>query len=390
MIPYYPAIQVIETVIFVIMLLTTAYIFIFSVFSLRGTKGKFPKAKKLHRMVVLFPAYKEDRVIKQSVESILSQTFSRDKYDVAVISDKMEEQTNLELEAMGVKVFRAAYKDSSKAKALNLAMDELKGSDYELVVILDADNVVQENFLEEINNAYHAGIKAIQTHRRAKNLNTDTAVLDAVSEEMNNSIFRKGHVSLGLSSALIGSGMAFEYKWFEKNIRNASSAGEDKELEVMLLKQGIYIEYLDHVIVFDEKTTKDAAFYNQRRRWLAAQFSILFHSIKDLPGAIFSGNLDYTDKLVQWMMPTRVMTLFIIAGCGAAICLVDWIYSVKWWILLLFLLFSLSIAIPDYLVDRKFSVAIKKIPLLGIMMILNMFRLRGVNSKFIHTEHAED
>ncbi|MFQ8804838.1 MAG: glycosyltransferase family 2 protein [Alistipes indistinctus] len=123
-------------------------------------------------------------------------------------------------------------------------------------------------------------------HRRAKNLHTDTALLDAVSEEINNSIFRKGHVALGVSSALIGSGMAFDYNWFCNNITQVSSAGEDKELEVLLLKQGIFIEYLDDVEVLDEKTAGSRAFYNQRRRWLAAQWYSLKAAVRDLPGAV--------------------------------------------------------------------------------------------------------
>ena len=45
---------------------------------------------------------------------------------------------------------------------------------------------------------------------------TNTAVLDAVSEEINNSIFRKGHTRLGFSSGLSGSGMAFEYDLFKR------------------------------------------------------------------------------------------------------------------------------------------------------------------------------
>jgi hypothetical protein len=52
-------------------------------------------------------------------------------------------------------------------------------------------------------------IFAVQGHRTAKNTNNSWAILDAISEEINNNIFRKGHRVLGLSSAIIGSGMAF-------------------------------------------------------------------------------------------------------------------------------------------------------------------------------------
>jgi hypothetical protein len=58
---------------------------------------------------------------------------------------------------------------------------------------------------------------AIQCHRCAKNANNDVAVLDGTSEEINNTIFRKAHNRLGLSSALIGSGMCFKYDLFKEN-----------------------------------------------------------------------------------------------------------------------------------------------------------------------------
>ena len=47
-------------------------------------------------------------------------------------------------------------------------------------------------------------------------------------------------------------------------------------------------------------------------------------------------------------------------------------------------------AIPDYLVNRQLKKAILKTPLLAIMMFFNLFRMKGVNKKFIHTEHGEN
>ncbi|MFQ8804839.1 MAG: glycosyltransferase [Alistipes indistinctus] len=38
-------------------------------------------------MAVLIPAYREDRVIDQSVEAILAQQYPRERYEVVVIAD---------------------------------------------------------------------------------------------------------------------------------------------------------------------------------------------------------------------------------------------------------------------------------------------------------------
>ena len=56
------------------------------------------------------------------------------------------------------------------------------------------------NFLKKINAAFAHGYVAVQGHRTAKNMNTSWAILDAVSEEINNNIFRKGHTAHHLVS----------------------------------------------------------------------------------------------------------------------------------------------------------------------------------------------
>ena len=156
----------------------------------------------------------------------------------------MQESTNEALRQLPIRLLTADYTDSSKAKAMNLAMKATADTPYDMIVIMDADNTTDPDFLSEINRAFQAGEKAIQAHRTAKNMNTDVAVLDAASEEINNSIFRSGHIALGFSSALIGSGMALEAQWFRQHVPQLETAGEDKELESLLLKQRIHIEYL--------------------------------------------------------------------------------------------------------------------------------------------------
>jgi hypothetical protein len=181
--------------------------------------------------------------------------------------------------------------------------------------------------------------------------------------------------------------MAFEYSWFKENIKKISSAGEDKELESLLLKQHIYIDYIDSLPVYDEKTQKENAFSNQRRRWLAAQFSSLWHALPDFFPAIFSRNIDYCDKIFQWMMPPRIL---LIGGVGTLSIITTFInleWSVKWWGLLFMLFWALCMAIPDYFVTKQFKKAIVKIPFLAFMMLINIFRTKGINKKFIHTEH---
>ncbi len=379
---------IIEKILYVYFAISVIYILIFSLASIPGKIFRYEKSRKKLGFLILIPAYKEDKVISATVDSLLDQQYDKEKYLICVISDGMKAETNESLREKGINVLEAPSPLGTKANALKFA---LYGADkvyegYDYIVILDADNVVEQDFLDRINDAARGGAKAIQCHRRAKNLNTSVALLDAVSEEINNSVFRKGHVRLGLSSALIGSGMAFEFGLFSRNVSKLSTAGEDKELERLLLKEGIYIEYLDYVNVYDEKVQNEKSFYNQRRRWIASQVNILRTSVKDIPGAIFSGNIDLLDKILQWMMPPRVILLgFLVIASLAGLFFIPY-YPFRWAILLLLLLLSFAAAIPDRFITVKNLKALFRLPLLFLLMILNFFRIKGAKDKFIHTK----
>ena len=375
-----------EYICWILASVAVAYPLIYSLASLGTRKSYYPTANKQHKFAILFPAYKEDRVIIPVVESFLQQHYPQELYKVIVISDHMQDTTNEHLAQLPITLLKATYENSSKAKALNFAMNHFGRDEFDAVVILDADNIVDTNFLLEINKVFDAGVQAIQAHRTAKNRNTDIAVLDGLSEEVNNSIFRRGHVRLGISSALIGSGMIFNYQWFHDNVKHLVTTGEDKELEVLLLKQRIFIEFLDEVYVYDEKTQGEKGFYNQRRRWLATQFAQWGRVFKDLPRAILSGNIDYSDKLIQWMLPPRLILFGGIIVMGSIMQIIDWPLALKWWALFLIMGVTLCLAIPDKLVDDRFKKSINKLPLLFIMMVVNLFRMKGMNKKFVNTE----
>ncbi len=380
------AIIIFDKIFFIIMTVSVAYLSIFALFSMWGVKKRYPPSPKKYRFLILIPAYKEDKVIMDSVNSIINQDYPADRYKIVVISDKMSDETNSKLSELSLNLLIVSPDESSKAYALNYAINNIPDEKYDIVVILDADNIVECNFLTSINDAYYSGSTAIQAHRVAKNINSEMAVLDAISEEINNSIFRRGHINMGLSSALIGSGMAFDYKWFRKNSDKLKTSGEDKELEILLLKEGIFIDFLEHVMVYDEKIQKEAVFYNQRRRWLAAQFGSLIIGIKDLPGAIMKNNIDYIDKVFQWALFPRIILIGFITISCVGTSLYDWTLSVKWWLLFILLVFTFAMAVPDYLVTKENSRTIKRLPILFVLMFLNFFRMRGVNKKFIHTE----
>ncbi len=381
-------VNIIDWIFIFALLLPVLYLFVFAAFSMQRRREPYPPARKQRRFVTLIPAYKADAVVVRTAQAALAQEYPEGLHRVAVIADQLQPATLGELRKLPLTVIEVTFENSSKAKALTAAVEELGPEAAEAVAILDADNLVGGEFIARLNEVFDAGVEAVQAHRTAKNRDTDTAVLDAAGEEINNSIFRRGHVALGFSSALIGSGMAFRYDWFCANIRRCVTAGEDKELEALLLRERIYIDYLDDVEVLDEKVQGEEAYYNQRRRWIAAQFYALGSAVKNLPGALFSGNFDYCDKLLQWCLPPRMLLIGLVPLWAVVMTFLDPWGSVKWWIALVLMLFALAMALPDAQTDAKLGRALRRVPVLVLLTAANLFRLGGTKDKFIHTQHT--
>ena len=336
------------------------------------------------KFLVLFPAYNEDRVIIKAVEQFLQQDYPKTHYTVVVISDHMQPSTNEQLGEMPIKLLTPTFEKSSKAKAMQYAINEVYG-DFDNVVILDADNVVRPDFLSQLNILCTL-YDVIQCHRCAKNANNDVAVLDGASEEINNTIFRKAHNRLGLSSALIGSGMCFSYELFKKNVFQLSTAGEDREMEALLLQQGIFIKYAPDIHVFDEKVSSQDNFQRQRMRWMTAQIQSLTSNLPKIPNAIIHGKINFIDKTIQQALIPRSILIILLLGISIIMTVISPAWSDKWWILFGTLAIALFIALPRQL--RISSLAkVFSIPGLVFRMFKNILHIDRKNTDFIHTEH---
>jgi cellulose synthase/poly-beta-1,6-N-acetylglucosamine synthase-like glycosyltransferase len=285
------------------------------------------------------------------------------------------------------------FEKSSKAKAMQYAIKEINGQwstvngQFDYVVILDADNVVLPAFLEQVNVSCQQGYQAIQCHRCAKNCDNDVAVLDGVSEEINNTIFRKAHNTIGLSSALIGSGMCFSFEWFKQHVDLLNSAVEDRELESLLLQEKIFIKFEENIHVFDEKVSNHENFERQRLRWLNGQLQSLLIMLPNIPHAIATININYIDKAIQQaLIPRSILLVLIPVFSLIMLCIVP-VWSLKWWILFLILCLSLYIAIPSQMRNSAVFGKLSSFPTLAIKMLKNLLHLNKNNKEFLHTSH---
>lgn len=379
-----------DIILFIIVLFTVIYLLFFAIASQFVQHIRMPKTRKVSRFLILIPAYAEDEVIEETVTSILNQEYESKNYDIIVISDHMKEITNMRLSQYPITLLRPCFEESTKAQSLNFAIKNISTFKlYDMVVILDADNLVDPTFLQDINVAYQAGSKVIQAHRVSKNRDTHSAILDATFEEINNSIFRIGHVSLGLSSALIGSGIAIDFKWFKENVGQLKTAGEDKELEALLMKQRIYVDYLDQTLVYDEKTRAKKDFNKQRRRWMNTQWQSLHANFKYLLPALITKRYDYADKIIQWMLMPRIAMMGVIGAMSLIWPFFHWSLAIKWWSVFVLVLFIFALATPNYLVDKKWEKAFLHAPILILGSLFNFIHLSR-SQKFSHTQHSRD
>ena len=383
---YWNILFIFDTLFFVLTAFTVAYMTFYAIASQFVRKPEIPKTKRLNRFIVLIPSYKSDAVIERTVKSVLGQTYPQRLFDVTVISDHQDEMTNFRLAQHPITLLTPNFRYSTKAKSLQYAINNLpQFKIYDLVVILDADNIVLPEFLEELNSAYeYAGTKAIQVHHLSKNRDTASAMLDATFEEINNSIFRLGHIAVGLPAAISGSGMAFDFNWFKDNIVKTNAAWEDKELEALLIRQHIYVDYFDHILVFDEKTRRSKDFNRQRGRWATTQFYTILKNIKYLPTAILNKQYDLMDKIFQWMLMPRTIMMGIIVVMSLALPFIYFSLAIKWWIMAALILLVFAIATPDYLVDKRWERSFFIAPFIMFRSILNLVSFAKAKKNFVH------
>lgn len=379
---------------FVYLLFFNSYFFIFS---LAGRLGKGSKAKSFQvkehgKFMVLIPAYQEDEVILTTAKSASQHNYPKDKFDVFVIADKLESLTINKLRQIPVNVIEVQFEQSTKAKSINRALEVIEG-DYDYVFILDVDNIMGKDCLLKVNSSLQQGFLAIQGHRTAKNKNTSFAILDGISEEINNNIFRKGHRALGLSSALIGSGMGFDYEYYRKRMFGIEEmGGEDREIELRILRDGNKIEYVEDAYILDEKVQNVKVFAKQRTRWLAGQFYFFKKHAKEGIVQLLKGNIDYFDKVLQTMIPPRVIMIGLLPIMAFLSYYFDLSPSYKYWVFVIVLMSSsMLLAIPNQMYKGDIWKALFQLPKAVIFMTLGMLNIgtaHQTNYRTPHTAHT--
>ena len=366
------------------------YLLFFSVAGKIGRKMSFTQATTLRKIRIFIPGYKEDSVIIDTAKNIILQNYPPEIFEVVIIADSFNKSTLDALKTLPLKVVEVSFEHSTKGKALQKAIEATAHEPVDILLILDADNHITEGFLHAINNAFEQGYEVVQGHRTAKNMQTPFALLDACTEEINNHIFRRGHVAVGLPSALIGSGMAFDWQLFISLLKDiGETSGEDKELEFRLVRLRKRVAFLDGVYIYDEKVAKTEVFSQQRSRWLATQVEFFEKYFLEGWVQLSKGNIAFFNKVFQTYLFPRVV---LVAALSLWL-LFTFLFSTKFFGFSLGLFVALAIAlilgIPAKWYNKKLLMAFLQIPVALFSMLKAMMRIGKARKHFIHTPHGD-
>lgn len=347
---------------------------------------------EIKRFCVFIPCYKEDGVIIDVAKKALDQKYPTTHYTIVVVADSLQNETLHVLKSLPIRVLEVQFDSSTKVKALNLALNKIDGH-FDYAIILDADNVMKEDFIAQMNDALSKGAMAIQGQRMPKNKNNSLAILDGISEAINNHIYRQGTVALGLSSAISGSGVAFDYKTLKRFISAMNSIGGfDRELELLFLRENHKVGYLKSAVVYDEKVSQSSAFQNQRRRWISSQYHYLNKYFQEGIISLFKGKVAFfNSSVLRNIQLPRLINLGLLTVLTLAFYFIrtnlQFGYTI-WIFLFLLNSFVTLLAIPKEFYSIKLVKAVFQLPVIFVRMVGLLFKLKGANKKFIHTPHG--
>lgn len=288
-------IEAIDSFLFLCFSISLIYLFVFAVAALFKRTDVYPLARKKRRYAVLIP----------KGSAFAAQNYPAELYEV-IPTDSLHE-----------------------------TVKELDADNYDLALILGETDRVSDNLLDEINRSYEAGATAIQLHHILTPRNSRKLRLKAINEEIRNSFFKQGQIRIGLSSAMDGKDMALEFGWLKKNLKSPKS-----NLEKRLARQNIFVEYLENSCV--ESSTPRTPQYHVKP----------FRAIAAVPEAISTAQWDYLNKIVQGLLPSWNVLLIGSTIVALLMTAYEWTASLKWWGAIFVLIFTICLAIPDYLVEK--------------------------------------
>ena len=298
---------------------TALYIYqIFYVFVSIFKKPKpFGNDAKLHRYGVIIAARNEENVIGHLIQSIKSQNYPSELVDIFVIADNCTDNTAQVSRDAGAIVYERFNKALvGKGYALDFLYNELErdyGIDaYDAYFIFDADNLLDKNYISEMNKTFDAGYRIVTSYRNSKNYDSNWLSAGYSLWFLREARFiNQSRMILGTSCAVSGTGFMIHSDILKRNGGwKHHLLTEDIEFTVDSVAHGEKIGYASKAYLYDEQPTKFKQSWNQRLRWSKGFYQVFGNYAADLVKGLFKRRSFACYDFLMTISPAMFLTIF--------------------------------------------------------------------------------
>ena len=253
-------------------LVTLPVALITAIFALEAISGVWPPRNRSrcklsnYTAAVVIPAQDEQKGIGKTINSLVPQL--REGIRFLVVADNCTDDTAVIARRLGVEVIeRTDSERRGKGCALDFARRHLEANPPEVVIILDADCILESGSVEELISACAERQVPAQCDNRLQPIRAEALVeISSFAFYVKNSIRQLGMVRLGGPSLLTGTGMAFPWRLFKIADLAKGSVVEDLDLSIQFTKLGQSPILVPTARVWSDPAPLSATL-SQRRRW---------------------------------------------------------------------------------------------------------------------------
>ncbi len=289
-------------------------------------KNKAHKITKHHKYAVLIAARNEEAVISQLIESITNQTYPSELIKIFVVADNCTDNTAAKAKASGATVWERFNKQQvGKGYAIDFLLDRvgemLPNDTFDGYFIFDADNLLDENYISEMNKTFSDGNRIITSYRNSKNYGDNWVSAGFSLWFLRESQYlNRSRALLGTSGAVSGTGFLFHHDIIDKTGGwKFFLLTEDIEFTIHNVIDGEKIAYCESAVLYDEQPVKFSQSWAQRMRWAKGYLQVFKKYGTKLVESIFCKRSFACFDMIMTIMPAIVLTVLsgIINICGA-------------------------------------------------------------------------
>lgn len=272
------------------------------------------------RFAVLIAARNEELVIGPLINSLLMQDYPPELYDIYVIPNNCTDHTALAAHHYGANVLECTIPVKSKGEVLHWAWNQLSDCGYDAVCVFDADNLAEEHFLMEMNNAYCAGARAAQGYRDSKNpYDTPVSACYSIYYWMMDRFHNGGKAGMGLSAMVNGTGFMVARQTLERlGGWNTHTISEDLEMTAQCAAKGVRVAWVPRAVTYDEQPLTYQESVKQRRRWSSGTLQVAQAYLSRLGWGLTKDNWHFTgDMCATLLIPAYQIAALVNALAGA-------------------------------------------------------------------------